>query len=175
MDSWLIICVTSSSHRTRSASRPGTSWSSRCSDRSPGPVWTVPPSGVCPRRRNPRTDPDSWRRAGTGPGGTAGTARSSKCPVEVEQTRRTDTCVDPLRSWSEPVPGSCSGSAGSRRVRSPCGSELQPCWVCQPEVWHTHTTPSLSLSVSLPLSLSGVLRCVSHVTSPVKSENKTYN
>lgn len=146
---WLIV-----SHRTHWASLPGTSWSSRCWARSPGPGGTASSSGVCQRRWIPRTDPGPWLRAGADPGGTAGTARSSRCPVVV--AGRTGTCVVPIRSGSGPAPGTCSGSGGSWRGSwSRCCCELQPCWSCASRT-RTDTPVHKHKLSHLPLSL----RCI---------------
>lgn len=127
-------------HRTRSASLPGTSGSSRGSARSPGPAGTVPPSGACRRRRRPRTGPAPSPRADTGPGGRGGTARRSRTPAEAGRSgisEGPDRCgadpgpdfrVGPGRSGAGPRTGcGSSGSCGSRSCSVLLLTHLSPC------------------------------------------------
>lgn len=97
-------------HRTRSASLPGTSWSSRCSSRSPGPGGTVPSIGACRWRRRPRTAPAPWPRADTGHGERSGTARKSRTPVKAGWSH---IFAAPCRSGPDPKPDFRVGSSRS--------------------------------------------------------------
>lgn len=97
-------------HRTRSASLRGTSWSSRCSARSPGPGGTVLSSGACRWRQRPRTGLAPWPRGDTGPGKRTGTARKSRSPVKAGWS---DIFVAPYRFGPNPKPDFRVGSGRS--------------------------------------------------------------